>query len=109
MREFTAEYRSALPLYSEIYDPSNVLAREEIPHGVRFRLTKPFFRSVVEEENSLYDPKSLAWVGVSTAKEWKDIPRAVIQSYEDDLNANFRRSSRTFCGARARRKPMWSS
>lgn len=80
---------SEVPLYVEIHDPDGFLkvSKSNKDKYVEIELIKPIYRDIIEEKNSISNPKDLVWAAVSTISTWKDFPKKTIQSYESVINS----------------------
>ena len=84
-------FDSEVPLYPTLHDPDGAVEvrsfEEKGRYQLELRLKKPLFRQLVQEEDSLMDPRSLVWIAVSSARDWKGFPKATPAKYEATISA----------------------
>jgi hypothetical protein len=88
IQNFEFSFISDVPIYYEIHDPDKSI--ETLAHGnsVLLKSKGPLYRELREEENALISGDSLTWIGVTTAKNWQDLPKSTIQKYEEEINSS---------------------
>jgi transglutaminase-like putative cysteine protease len=80
------QIESEIPLYFEVHDSEGIVQKKISNRSGSFALTKPFFKSVVEEESPSYDSKSLIWIGITSAKDLAAFPKSAIAAYENVIS-----------------------
>lgn len=75
-------WKSKKPINFEIKDVDNYYSIKQAENVIELNLKRPIFLRVIEEEDSLRNPVSLVWIGVSTMREWSDYPVSTINHYE---------------------------
>lgn len=88
LQKFELSVESEVPIYFEAFDPQKQLEVKTFEKRVTATLKSPIFRAVVEEENIKMDAKSLIWIGVSTLKNWSDLPKYLLEKYESTVTSS---------------------
>lgn len=86
-QDFEINVNSKIPIYSELYDPEGFFVRTSDAKSVRFKLRKPYFKWIREEDDGLSDGKSFVWFGATSLKNWNDFPKTTLMAYENDLDS----------------------
>jgi hypothetical protein len=86
-QDFELNITSKAPLVSELYDPEGYFERTADAKSVRFKLRRPYFKSVMEEPDSLADGRSFVWLGASNLQDWSKFPKSTFEAYERDLHS----------------------
>lgn len=85
IKKLEATVESELPLFTEFHDPDHYLATTVKPKKVTFKLRKPYYRRILQEDYPLFEPKSYIWIALTTVKSWKEIPAPTVNAYEAEL------------------------
>lgn len=83
-------FESEVPLYWETLDKEGLLEVESSgtgPWKLSFRLKKPAFRQIVQEERTQIPTDALPWISVSTAPNWKSFPEETPLAYEKVIHS----------------------
>lgn len=87
VEHFELKIRSRLPLIADMHDPDKVLRVKSQSKSLEIQLKKPVFRMVMDEAGFVPDAERLTWLGVTTARNWTELPRETIIAYENTMAA----------------------
>ena len=85
VKSWSFKVHSYFPLVTDVRDPDHSLKIKTSEHDIEAQLLQPIYRAVIEEENGLEDLSAYTWLGLSTFREWKDVPNQMIQKFETKI------------------------
>lgn len=86
-RKFELSVESEVPVFVEAFDPDKKLQIRGGGTSWKIRLKSPVYRRVVEESNGKMNPKALTWVGITTMKEWTNLPKEIVGRWESVIRS----------------------
>jgi len=87
VEKYEETWVSPKPLYLEIKDPDMYLETSQTQNKIEIKLKKPLYFKALEENNAIYSPSSLVWIGVSNIQSWSEFPKTTLQYYENVITA----------------------